>query len=1402
MTNYKFLGWFTQQGTDASSDDWGEEFDFEHTAITEGTTLYAKWSDDKFVKYTVDFVTNYGVSLKDSQRVPENEKATDPGDPMRAGKKFAGWWTQNGGTSTQDTDWGSQWDFNSTPVTKDTTLYARWIDLDDETVTHKITFEPQGGTTTSHGTDSWTVEVKDGATIGEGDYEDDYPEAPTREGYTFLGWRDNDNNGFVFGPIRNSATAYAYYVENNPDPVETVTITFDSNGAIEPTGSITFPKGEFGIAPTDPERPGYNFKGWHLNTEDGDEYFFDSPVEENLHLVAQWEEIPDDEATFYNVTFESNGGSTVDTQSVKEGQCATFVLPTKPGYVFAGWFYDDTTFEVEYNFATPVMFDVKLYAKWVLPKDAEEQTHNVTFDPNGGTPTAIQKQVVKNGGYIDRTAVETPTREGYTFIGWFYNNSLKDQINWEEPIYQETSLIAMWAKGEDVEMHTVTWHSNGGFMISGPSQVEDGKCVEKPTNPTRTGYTFGGWYTDESCTTPYDFTTPVTTDLDLYAKWTPKADQQTYEVKFDSRGGTEASPNPQTVKQGDKVVKPAPDPTITNGKTFDGWFTDPDCTTEWDFNAPVTGNMTLYAKWKDASQEVTHTLTFKANGGTLDGGGSTASFEVASGETFQQYLDAQDPSATFEDPTRDGYKFCGWWVSFEQGQAFDFDTVINSNLVVYANWVKVEDGQEVKTYNVYFEMNGGTPRTPTQVRPLNNKVFEPNPEPTRPGYTFEGWYTKQGDPDYEDHSTDAQTTALTSEGSSAAGSGSAALQAAGDWGAKWDFANDTVTADMWLYAKFTENTDKVLVKFETYGGTQIADQELNPGDLATRPDDPKPAEATDASGKKLVFAGWYENEEFSGITWNFSDAVYESKTLYARFVTEDEAKEITHWVNFNTQGGSPIDSQEVVNGEKATRPDDPTKSGYTFVDWYEDAECTVPFNFDAAITNDVTAFAKWVEGSPTLYTVTFDTKGGSTVSSQKVEAGGYASQPRSPELAGSKFAGWFLNEDYSGGEYNFFTPVNSDITIYARWVAETDVTYNLTFESNGGTKVSPQVLKEGELPTKPVNPTREGYVFGGWFADPDCATTPFNFNKALTTDMVAYARWIEVDPDNPDAYVTYNVTFETNGGSTCADQVVLKGETPIQPENPVRAGFTFGGWFADADLTVPFSFGDGIYQDTVVYARWYEGENQNVHKVTFDTQGGNPVTEQWVLDGETATKPANNPVRAGYTFGGWFADAACTTPFNFYNAIYADTTVYARWFEGENLITWNVYFDSKGGTPEADQVVLDGGKPIYPEDPTLDGFNFLGWYKEDACTNAWNWDSDTVHSDTWLYAKWRDKNWKEITTDGKTKSAETGDALASSNMPVLLIALGVAALIGCIVCFIIARRKSRKEEEDQITYMM
>ncbi|MBQ3120099.1 MAG: InlB B-repeat-containing protein, partial [Peptococcaceae bacterium] len=183
-------------------------------------------------------------------------------------------------------------------------------------------------------------------------------------------------------------------------------------------------------------------------------------------------------------------------------------------------------------------------------------------------------------------------------------------------------------------------------------------------------------------------------------------------------------------------------------------------------------------------------------------------------------------------------------------------------------------------------------------------------------------------------------------------------------------------------------------------------------------------------------------------------------------------------VTFDSNGGSAVTAQTIEEGQKATKPADPTKSGYDFKGWTLNGSA---YDFNTAVNGNITLVATWEQQQvvPTVYTVTFDSNGGSAVTAQNIEAGQKAVKPADPTKAGYDFKGWTLN----GSAYDFNTAVNGNITLIAVWEQQVvPATYTVSFDANGGTGTMADVTGISGEYTLPANgfTAPSGQQFKAW----------------------------------------------------------------------------------------------------------------------------------------------------------------------------------------------------------------------------------------------------------------------------------------------------------------------------------
>lgn len=367
---YTFDGWLLD----------GQLYDFA-TPVTGNITLTADWTINT---YTVRFDTAGGSSVPE-QAIDHGQKVTEPAAPTREGYTFTGWLLD-----------GRPFDF-TTSVTGDLTLTAGWQENEPPApVTHTVTFDSAGGSPVEPQT------VADGAAAID-------PGTPERDGYKFTGWL-LDGEPFDFStPITGDITLVAGWEESEEPAPVLHAVTFDDGTGS--TVTVNVQDGETVQEPAAPERDGYEFTGWLLN---GEPYDFSTPVTGDITLVAGWEQAEEpDPATTFTVSFRTNGGTTVEQQTITEGGTAAKPAdPTREGYEFTGWLLDGQP----YDFSTPVTGNITLDAAWRQIASLDELAGvTVTVDGTpveGFDPTGDGEYRIGEGAKVELTGVP----EGWTVI--------------------------------------------------------------------------------------------------------------------------------------------------------------------------------------------------------------------------------------------------------------------------------------------------------------------------------------------------------------------------------------------------------------------------------------------------------------------------------------------------------------------------------------------------------------------------------------------------------------------------------------------------------------------------------------------------------------------------------------------------------------------------------------------------------------------------------------------------------------------------------------------------------------------------------------------------------------------------------------------------------------------------
>ncbi|MCL2833842.1 MAG: InlB B-repeat-containing protein [Treponema sp.] len=920
-TGHAFGGWFTNIART------GLQWDFDNDVVLQDTTLYAKWVP---ISYEIKFGANGGTPAPDPQYVLYNTTIAEPLPMTNSIKGFAGWYTEDGtGTALGSVtgQWGDQWNF-ATPVEKSMSLYAKWDDT-----AHTVSFIDGGGTPAPD-----PQYIAHGGKVAE-------PAEMTLTDYDFGGWYDSTTN-LIYDfsqPVETDMTLYAKW---SPKPVS---VTFMNDRAADIDRDV--PRAQALLKGTPAAEPspilcaGYAFGGWYM-TPKGTPidwsvlWDFAAPVNEDIELHAMWIPKP------YTVKFEANGGKYSDSTTPPDQIILNGTMVREPPIamtngtmVFGGWFTDKACTKV-WNFNTPVNSDMTLYALW------STKYYTITFYANMGT-LAPDPQKVAHGGTILEPRQMTLTN--YGFGGWYtngisynpitqgYNPATEFTNEWDfnTVVTKDMSLYARW----DINYCHAAFDTNGGTPAVADQTVAMGGLLAAPRPVTKNGYAFAGWYdTPAYSGQAWNFSQgTVTTDLTLYAKWVPNV----YTITFNTNGGMPL-PDPlhQLAAYGEKVQEPLP--MYNAGKGFGGWWTEdgtgktagssPDVWGAlWLFNAStVNGDQTLYAKWVDN----VYSVTYEPKGGT------------PAPNPLTQYFEQDSLLTRPESMTKTGYDFAGWFTEPNPDLSgsnpaepwkFSADTInagnvdAGGNLKLYAWW-------EPALYTVTFVPYQGTP-APASKKVLYNTAV-PRPAPmTRPdenqhSYAFKGWYSNPGFTGSEwNFDTDkvladtvlyanweevpfVYTVIFTGNGGITPGvqqviAGTRVLeppnmikpsdmggdygfggwytkdQAGGVWdeSALWNFAipvddSNTDNRVLNLYARY--DTIRSRVFFQANEGTPAPqDQWIARGTRVN-----EPLAMTKANNS---FGGWYANDRFEGLPWNFAagKVTTDELTLYARWIPND-----------------------------------------------------------------------------------------------------------------------------------------------------------------------------------------------------------------------------------------------------------------------------------------------------------------------------------------------------------------------------------------------------------------------------------------------------------------------------------------------------------------------------------
>ena len=443
----------------------------------------------------------------------------------------------------------------------------------------------------------------------------------------------------------------------------------------------------------------------------------------------------------YNTGYYTNSNATTQMTTSAYG----ITLPTRTGYTFSGYYTETNGDGIQYinasgkltSNASATKFTAagNLYAKWT------ENTYNVSYDLNRGTASTIPSHGTNHptsATYDTAFIINNPTKSGYTFDGWTFNgdtttakygSTSSTNLSWDntstkvKSIYFKNltstnggtvTLTAQWT----AKKYNLTLNANGGNVSPSSTTATYDNTYGSPfggniPTPTRTGYTFGGWYKESGFTNKIGDSTKYTTasDSTIYAKWI----ENTYTISYNLDGGTPGSNQPASATYDTTLTISNPSKT---GYTFKGWYitgmdsgvthtygsetttnTSISQTTATSFKnlRSTSGTVTFTAQWTPAI----YTITLNNQSATI--AGSTAIYEkyntgyYTNSSATTQMTTSSNPITI---PTKTGYIFDGYYTStngagtqYLNKNGYLTNTAQNNHFssstnTLYANWLE------------------------------------------------------------------------------------------------------------------------------------------------------------------------------------------------------------------------------------------------------------------------------------------------------------------------------------------------------------------------------------------------------------------------------------------------------------------------------------------------------------------------------------------------------------------------------------------------------------------------------------------------------------------------------------------------------------------------------------------
>ena len=794
------------------------------------------------------------------------------------------------------------------------------------------------------------------------------------------------------------------------------------------------------------------------------------------------------------VSFDTQGGSSVEAQEILRTRFAVRPEdPARDGWRFVDWYADGEQEPFDFD-NTPIQEDMTLTARW-------QKVHTVTF-VTGTDEVTVEPQIVPDGETAEGSE---PEREGYTFLGWYLDGSDTPFDFENTPVTGDTTLTAHWEK-----LCLVTFRHND--TVYAAQYVRSGECVAPPEGLEREGMTLQRWVYYDSQSKEHTFTAsiPVTGDMVVMAEWARNVTSWAELLDVTTnRAGNVLLLNDITRGEGEAAVNPSlgmgsiinlNGHTISNGGQSSLMFIiNRSCTfgfRDWAGGGMITGSTgtVIYVSGKNTIVDW--------DGGSLCGNhvGGDGVVTVEGGGQFYVH------SGAIENNTVTG---SGGAIYVDGGVVTIAGGRISGNTAGgNGGAIQIESGR--------FSMSGGVISGNTAGNVGGGVCIERGQTGNMIGGTISGNTAIMGGGVYVAAGS-ASANAFYMSGGSV--TGNTATQSGGGI-----YSGPYGLSVAW-YPQITGNTaagqtgnvalcssEYPIVVTNTMTDALIG---------VTLPDEPR-------IGAPVVITSGLSGK--GNQTHFFSDN--DALILDLNGSGEAQIRLDTVFVAFDAKGGDPVESQEILRGDLAARPEDPAREGWRFAGWFLD-EAQDPFDFETTpVEEDITLTAHWQK----LHTVTFVTGVDDLIVEPQIIPDGETATDPCLTREGWLLEGWFLDDEEE--PFDFSASIAGDITLTARW--EKLISVILV----DGEEMTYHYSRSGETLSLATR-QRDGYTFLCWLYQGE----PFDLDTPVTQDMILTAQWAK----NAATWAELAQALE-DGGDILVTGDLLRGEE--DPAAVLPAGLT------------------------------------------------------------------------------------------------------------------------------------------------------------------------------------------------------------------------------------------------------